>query len=157
MPLCGQDEEETMALKHTTLAVAIAFGLTGGAVEAQEAAPTPDFSGEWRGEAIFMLPGGVTNQQHLFVIEQSPDGFVTGEHGWKIPEDEIPSHDGEEYTFEAVEPFLGVVDADGDVWLVEDGDTTMFRMHLIDPDTLEFIALESAPHTLVGRGVLERE
>ena len=104
-----------------------------------------------------MLPDGATAQTHVFTFENLGGGFYKGTHSWAIPAENLKSHDGKEFTYTAAEPFLGVVDLEGVLWLVENGDTTSFRLHLVDPRTIDFIGMEGGEHPVVGRGSLTRE
>jgi streptogramin lyase len=132
-----------------SIAVSVAQG--------EEAHGVDGLLGEWTGNAVFVLPLGKTEQVHRFVFTEASDGFVRGEHSWTIPAKNLHSHDGRAPTYEATEPFLGVVDQDGAVWLVESGDLTMFRLTRVDPDRIAFIGLEGGPNALVGRGELKRD
>lgn len=140
----------------TGLAVLMAFSVSAGVGMAEDA-EMASLTGRWHGDAVFLLPDGKVMQEHVFVFGEISDGVVAGEHMWTIPDRELHSHDGKEFTHESSEPFHAVVSSDGEIWLVEKGDTTMFRMNFIDDDTLGFIAMEGAPHSLVGRGTLVRE
>jgi len=116
----------------------------------------PDISGVWIGKADIMLPDGLTRQIHRFeFIQEGP--FLRGRHSWQIPARNLESHDGRAYTYDAVEPLLGVIGHDGTIHVVERDDATQFRMRLINRDALDFVAVESGQHPLVGHGVLLRE
>lgn len=145
-----------MRILARTLAVAGAVAIGAAAAVAQPA-DGADLTGRWSGEALFRLPDGEVLQTHLFVFEAGSERFLTGEHMWDIPDRSMTSHDGREHTYTAAEPFLGVIDGAGEIWLVEHGDHTIFRLRLVDPDTLEFIALEGGGNPLVGIGTLVRE
>jgi hypothetical protein len=134
----------------------VASTLSVGA-HAAEAVEVDSLLGAWSGDAVFLLPLGKTEQKHRFVFTEAADGFVRGEHSWSIPAKNLHSHDGRGPTYEATEPFLGVIGQDGAVWLVEPGDVTLFRLTRVDADRIELIGLEGGPNALVGRGELTRE
>jgi len=117
----------------------------------------PDLKGAWAGKADVMLPDGMTHQLHRFEFVEQQGAFLRGKHSWAIPAENLKSHVGESATFKATEPLLAIVGYDGVVEVVEQGDTTRFRMRLINRDTLEFTLWEGGAHPLVGRGVLVRE
>lgn len=145
-----------MAVAARSVAVVGAWLMAGTVCLAQETGPAGNLAGQWSGEAMFRLTSGDVRQEHTFVFEPSTDRFVAGEHSWTIPDRSLRSNDGGGDTFEAREPFLGVVDGE-EIWLVEHGDLTMFRLRLTDPDTIEFLALEGGPNALVGFGTLTRD
>jgi hypothetical protein len=117
----------------------------------------PDLRGTWTGKADFMLPDGIVEQTQRFEITTQTEAFLRGEHSWAIPSEALQSHDGSTHTFAATEPFLGVIDHDGTIWLVEHGDHSIFRLDLVNRYTMELIVLEGGEHPLVGHGVLVRE
>ncbi len=122
-----------------------------------QANSTPSLKGVWVGKADIMLPEGITHQLHKFEFVEQEGPYLKGRHSWAIPAENVKSYVGETATFRASEPLLGVVGYDGTVEFVEQGDTTRFRMRLINPDALEFTAWEGGAHPLVGRGILVRE
>jgi hypothetical protein len=128
------------SLRETVLAAA-ALCLAATAAPAAEDIAQHDLAGAWHGEAVFLLPDGVTHQQH----------------SWAIPAENLKSHDGRQFTYNATGPFLGVVGLEGELWLTEIGDDTIFVLRLVDADTLAFIGLEGDGHPAVGRGELKRE
>ena len=122
-----------------------------------QATSVPNLKGVWVGKADIMLPDAVTRQIHKFEFVEQEGAYLKGRHSWAIPAENVKSYVNETATFRATEPLLGIVGYDGTVEFVEQGDTTRFRMRLINPDALEFTAWEGGAHPLVGRGVLLRE
>ncbi|MEM7024032.1 MAG: hypothetical protein AAF637_15790 [Pseudomonadota bacterium] len=141
------------------LPVVVVLGLVGGPARAQDEAARalPDLVGSWTGKAEFMLPEGLTEQDHRFVFSEQQGAFLKGEHSWSIPSENLKSHDGREAVYESTEPMLGVIGHDGTIVVVEHGDHTQFRMRLINRYTLDFVAAEGGDHPVVGHGVLVRE
>lgn len=140
--------------------VVLAILAQAGAGLAQDAAPDgplPDLVGEWTGQADFLLPGGVVEQVHRFHIVNQNGLLIDGVHHWTIINSDLTSHDGIQDTLSSAEPFLGVVGHDQSIWVVEEGDTTMFRLMLLDDNRLAFIALEGGQHPLAAHGILTRE
>ena len=134
-------------------AAVLAAGLAAGASAAEPASVV----GSWTGKADFLLPEGLARQIHRFEFQSQDGAFLRGIHSWDVPSKDIKSHDGRAFTFTANEPFLGVVDYDGTIWIAEDGDTTLFRLKPLNGETLELLGLESGAHPVAGRGVLVRD
>jgi hypothetical protein len=146
-----------MRLRIAAFGIVAATILAPVGAGAQDAITAERLAGEWQGEARFLLPNGVTDQEHIFSFERVSDEFVLGHHFWRIPAHNLKSHDGKKFTYEATEPFLGVIDTDGLIWLTENGDTTMFRLRLVGENRIEFVGLEGGAHPVVGRGMLTRK
>ena len=104
-----------------------------------------------------MVADGHTDQFHRFEFTEQEGAFLKGTHAWEIIGENLKSHDGNEHTYEATEPMLGVIAQDGTIHLVEHGDHTRFQMRLLNNHTIDFIATEGGEHPLVGHGVLVRE
>jgi hypothetical protein len=139
------------------VAVVVCVAALAPAVASAQATSIPGLKGAWVGKVDILLPEGVTHQDHRFEFVEQQGAYLKGQRSWAIPTKNLKSHVGETATYQATEPLLAVVGYDGIVEVVEQGDTTRFRMRLINPDTLEFTAWEGGAHPLVGRGVLVRE
>jgi hypothetical protein len=144
------------AILQVMALVACVSALAPAGVSAQ-ASSIPNLKGVWVGKVDIMLPDGITRQIHKFEFVEQEGAFLKGKHSWAIPAENLKSYVGDTATFRATEPLLGIVGYDGTAEFVEQGDTTRFRMRLINPDALEFVAWEGGAHPLVGRGVLVRE
>ncbi len=117
----------------------------------------PNLVGIWAGKANIMLPGGITEQIHLFEFTEQEGVFLKGQHSWDIPSKNLKSNDGKKHTYQSTEPFLGVIAHDGSITLVEHGDDTRFNLRVLNRYTIDFIATEGGEHPLVGHGVIVRE
>jgi hypothetical protein len=148
--------KRTCTIIQVMAVVACLVALAPSGVSAQATA-VPSLKGVWVGKADILLPDGKTHQVHKFEFLEQDGAYLKGRHSWDIPAKNLKSHVGETATFHETEPLLGIVAYDGTVEIVEQGDTTRFRMRLMDADTLEFVAWEGGAHPLVGRGVLVRE
>ena len=81
-------------------------------------APYPNVVGVWTGKAYFMVADGHTDQFHRFEFTEQEGAFLKGTHAWEIIGENLKSHDGNEHTYEATEPMLGVIAQDGTIHLV---------------------------------------
>jgi hypothetical protein len=152
-------KESAMKNVLTFLCCALSLAIFSPRVMAQEGPawePYPSLVGVWTGKALFMLPDGKTEQLHRFEFTEQEGAFLKGTHAWQILGKNLKSHDGQEWTYEATEPMLGVIAQDGTIHLVEHGDHTRFHMRLLN-NKMDFIATEGGEHPLVGHGVLVRE
>ena len=119
----------------------------------------PNLVGTWIGDSKAMTLKGVRKITSEFRITRQDGAFFRGVRSWGHGEKEAAIlHAGGKLTVKAAEPTLGVIGSDNKtIYLVEHDDVGILRCRLLDPDTFEFVYLESGPHAVIGRGVYKRK
>jgi len=114
------------------------------AQEATEAFPVPDLIGTWRGPySVIRSNGFADGVLELKVVEQRGP-LLKVEKAWKVASGGAPGDVGGELFTDAEEPLVGVIGFDGrQIQLAEQGDEGIYSGRLVDPDTIEFIYIES--------------
>lgn len=127
------------------------------AQEAPETFPVPDLMGTWVGPySVIRSNGFADGMLELRVVEQRGP-LIKVEKAWKVAEGGAPGDVGGELFTAADEPLVGVIGFDGrEIHLAEQGDEGVYSGRLVDPDTIEFIYIESDGQATAYRARLTR-
>ena len=115
----------------------------------------PDVVGTWTGEFKLMHHSGPAEQSLQFKILEQDGPLLKAEKAWRI-ESGTPGDVAGKSRTEAVEPLVGVIDFDGEIYFAEQGDSGLYKARLTGPDTLQLIYIEAGDLATAYRAELTR-
>lgn len=115
----------------------------------------PDVVGTWTGQFKLLHHTGAAEQTLQFKVLSQDGALLTGEKAWKIDSGTPGDVAGEPRT-EAVEPLVGVIDFDGEIYFAEQGDSGLYKARLTGPDTLQILYIEAGDLATAYRAELTR-
>ena len=128
--------------------------LAGGPALAEDG-QFPNVVGSWTGQFKLRHHTGDAEQSLQFKILSQDGPLLTGEKAWKIDSGTPGDVAGETRT-EAVEPLVGVIDFDGEIYFAEQGDSGLYKARLTGPDTLQLLYIEAGDLATAYRAELTR-
>jgi hypothetical protein len=137
-------------LRH--FAVSIAF-FAGVPAVAQD---VPDIVGTWTGSFTLMHHTGPAEQTLQFKVLSQDGALLRGEKAWRIDSGTPGGVNGESRT-EAVEPLVGVIGFDGQIYFGEQDDSGLYFGRLTARDTLQLIYVVAGDLATAYRAELTRE
>lgn len=141
-----------MKMRLASFAVSISILATVPAL----AQDIPDVVGTWSGTLKLMHHTGPAEQTLQFKVLSQDGPLLKGEKAWRIDSGTPGDVDGEPKT-EAVEPLVGVIGFDGQIYFGEQGHSGLYFGRITGPDTLQVIYVEAGHLATAYRAELTRE
>jgi hypothetical protein len=120
----------------------------------------PDLVGTWTGEKKVYYQQGERQSTSELRISEQDGAYFRGYRIWEHSETEKEplGHAGGKHAHQASEPILGIIGFDfKTIHMVEHDDWAHLHAHLVTPDTMEVVYVESGPNAAIFRVILKRK